>query len=214
MELALALFLLGVTVSFGSCFAHCSAVILPYIAATQRNWQSGLKATLKFLLVRLIFYGFFGLLAGALGHIILEYLAQFESQAMIVGGTVIAMLGICFIFKKKNTNYCKSGFSASGGDKGPLFLGLITGITPCLPLLSVLAVIAMNTQNYWQGLFYGLAFGTGKLASPLIPLGMLVGALPGFLGNYKMHLRILFMISGMILFLKGLSVIISGLAGQ
>lgn len=240
MDAALKLFILGVTVSFGPCLAHCSLVILPYIAGTARGWKEGLKAILIFMLVRMTVYGIFGLLAGLIGRAIVGQLIQFEPQMVLVGGGFIAFLGLYIIFNKNELHRCrltssKRGATATGdagetcgsghrkqnmlasssrhssisdGGKGSALLGLFTGVLPCLPLLGVLAFIALYAQDLWQGAFYGMAFGSGKLISPLIPLAMLAGAAPALLRRYNRVLRYFTRLCGVVLLFIGVSLII------
>lgn len=211
MEAALKLFILGVTVSFGPCIAHCSLLILPYIAATTQNWTGGLKAILVFSVARLAIYGVLGLLAGLLGHIIIAQLLQFEYPIMVGGGMFISCLGLYVIFSKKELRHCQLASSKhimTAGIRGPALLGLFAGILPCLPLLGALTFTALHAQDLWQGAFYGLAFGTGKLFSPLIPLGVLAGAAPALLVRYNRTLRYFTKVCGFVLVLIGISLII------
>lgn len=215
MEEALMLFVLGITVSFGPCVAHCSMVILPYIGATAKNWKDGLMAILMFSIARLAIYGTLGLLAGLLGRTIIDQLLQFEISIMIAGGVFIASLGVYIFWHKNKAFGCRSAPCASRASiKGPAMLGLFAGILPCLPLLGVLTFTALYAQNPLHGAFYGLAFGAGKLFSPLIVLGMLVGSAPAFLTRYRRVFSYFPRLCGSVLIAIGLRMIIIGLLPQ
>ena len=217
MEEALMLFILGITVSFGTCIAHCSLVILPYIAATTQSWKGGLKAILTFSVARLAIYGALGLLAGLLGRTIVERLLQFELQIMVVGGVIIASLGLYIFLRKNETSHCRvatCGSAHRAGIRGPALLGLFAGVLPCLPLLGVLTFTALHAQDVWQGAFYGLAFGAGKLFSPLIVLGILAGSAPAFLSRYGRAFSYFTRLCGVVLIFIGISLIVSELLPQ
>ncbi len=212
MSNAIELFIIGITVSFGPCLAICSPVILPYIAATRRGWRQGLAAILIFSFSRLVSYSVLGLLAGLFGGLISIWLRQFDYVIFLIGGMFVSLLGILIIFGKtyqshlcqKNSNHNFTG----KGIKGPIMLGLFAGILPCLPLLAVLSYIALRAADLWQGAFYGMAFGSGKIISPLIPLGVLASILPAKL--IKKHKLFTFFsrICGVILLIIGINLII------
>lgn len=227
MDVALKLFILGVTVSFGPCLAHCSLVILPYIAGTAHGWKEGLKSILVFLLVRLAIYGLFGLLAGLIGRAVIIHLLQFEPQMIFIGSGFITFLGLYVIFKKEGLHNCqltsnkhdgivdlgqglcqRAFRNRNDGGKGSALLGLFTGVVPCLPLLGVLTFIALYAQDFWQGAFYGLAFGGGKFISPLIPLSILAGAAPALFGRYNRVFHYFTKLCGFMLLFIGISLLV------
>jgi len=215
MEDALLLFLLGITVSFGPCLAHCSLVILPYIATTTKSWKDGLRAILVFSLARLAIYGTLGLLAGLLGRAIIEQLLQFEIEIMIAGGVIIASLGLYIFSRKNETSRCRAAACGQrAGIRGSALLGLFAGVLPCLPLLGVLTFTALYAQDLWQGAFFGLAFGAGKFFSPLIVLGMLAGSAPAILTRYGRAFNYFTRLCGVVLIVIGFSLIVPGLLPQ
>lgn len=216
MNITIELFIIGITVSFGPCLAFCSPVILPYIAATRKGWREGLRTALIFLFTRLVAYVLLGLLAGLFGRLLTEWLHQFGYLVFLVGGLFISSLGLLITFGKEPGHRLCQVLRKQVVDnsiKGPVMLGLTIGILPCLPLLGVLAFIALKTQNPWQGAFYGLAFGMGKFISPLIPLGVLASALPaGLIKNYRIF-GFFNRLCGFILFLIGVNLIVSRIWG-
>lgn len=214
MSTAMELFIIGITVSLGPCFAFCGPVILPYIAATRRGWKEGLKATLIFLFSRLVAYIILGLLAGLLGRLLILWLRQFEYLIFLIGGILILIIGLMIIFGKESHPLLCQFLSRQVVDnniKGPMLLGLIVGILPCLPILAVLSYIALKSQNLWQGAFYGFSFGMGKFISPLIPLGVLASSLPKVLIKNQRIYNFFNRLCGFILFFIGLNFVISRL---
>jgi len=214
MSTAIELFIIGITVSFGPCLLFCSQVILPYIAATRQGWREGLRTMLLFLFTRLVAYVLLGLLAGLFGRLITEWLHQFGYLVNLFGGLFISLLGLLIIFgKEPGHRLCQvlRRHVVDNSIKGPILLGLTVGILPCLPLLGVLAYIALRATDLWQGAFYGLAFGMGKFISPLIPLGILAGSLPkGLIKNQRIY-SFFNRLCGFILFIVGLNLAISRL---
>ena len=212
MSTAIELFIIGITVSFGPCLAFCSPVILPYIAATRRGWRDGLIVILIFSFTRLIAYCLLGLLAGLFGSLLAQRFHQFGYLVFLVGGMFISLLGLLIILGKEPGHHLCQALRKQVVDnriKGPVMLGLIVGILPCLPLLGVLAYIALEAQNLWHGAFYGLAFGMGKFISPLIPLGVLASALPaGLIKNHRIY-GFFSRLCGFILFLIGVNLVVS-----
>jgi sulfite exporter TauE/SafE len=212
MSPAIELFVIGITGSFGPCLAFCSPVILPYIAATRHSWREGLRTTLLFLFTRLVAYVLLGLLAGWSGRLLTVWLHQFDYLIFLGGGIFISFLGLLIIFgKEPGHRLCQTlrRQVVDNSIKGPILLGFTVGILPCLPLLGVLAYIALKTQNIWQGAFYGFAFGVGKFISPLVPFGVLASTLPA--GLIKSHKVYLFFtrLCGFILSLIGINLLIA-----
>lgn len=214
MSTAVELFIIGITVSIGPCLAFCAPVILPYIAATRKGWRDGLRAILTFSFSRLFIYCLLGLLAGLGGRLLTEWLHQYNYLAFGGGGIFISLLGLLIIFKGDyHYRLCQilSRKVVDNSTRGPVMLGLIAGILPCLPLLGVLAYITLKSENVWQGAFFGLAFGMGKLISPLIPLGILASVLPaGVIKNQRIY-SLFSRLCGFILFLIGVNLVVSRL---
>lgn len=212
MDIPLELFIIGITVSFGPCLLFCSPLVLPYIAATRKGFSEGLKGILTFSFARLIAYGSLGLLAGGFGRLLTEWLYRFDYLVFTVGGLFISILGVLIIFDKEpQVRLCqflrKQNIENSTGDL--LLLGFVVGILPCIPLLGVLTYIGLRATDLWQGGFYGLAFGMGKLISPLILFGVLSSVLPAVvIRNYKIY-SIFRRICGGLLFAVGVQVVLS-----
>ena len=214
MSTTIEFFIIGISVSFGPCLAFCSPLILPYIAATRRGWKEGLVAILTFSFAQLVIYVLLGLLAAQLGNLLTEWLHQFEYIFFIVGGLFISLIGFLIILGKDYHHHLCQALRRHTLDnnlKGPIMFGLIVGILPCLPLLGVLAYIALKTQNLWQGAFYGLIFGIGKLISPIILLGVLSSTLPERLIKNNKVYNLFSRICGFILFFIGVNIALSKL---
>jgi sulfite exporter TauE/SafE len=114
-------------------------------------------------------------------------------------------------------SYCRVAacrLAQRAGIRGSALLGLFAGILPCLPLLGVLTFTALYARDLWEGAFYGLAFGAGKLFSPLIVLGMLAGSAPALLSRYGRAFSYFAKLCGVVLIVIGISLIVPGLWTQ
>ncbi len=214
MKIAVELFIIGIVVSMGPCLTFCVPVILSYIAGTQEGWKRGLISILIFSFTQLIVYSILGLLAGLFGKILTERLNQVSGLVFIIGGLFISVIGLLIIFGSQTGHHlCRILTKRVVEDriKGPVLIGLIIGIIPCLPLLGVLTYIVLKTQNLWQGAFWGFAFGMGKFVSPLIPLGILAGILPVNLSRNDKIYKLFNRLCGFGLTFVGIHLMVSGI---
>jgi len=211
IETAASLVVLGFSASFGPCVAHCSLLILPHIAGTARGWKEGLRAILVFSVVRMAIYGVLGLVAGLVGRILVQELFEFERWILVGGGLVVASLGLYIVFGRTRAVQCGARSVRCGPGKsaqGAAVLGLCAGVLPCLPLLGALTYIVLHAPGPWQGGIHGLAFGTGKLISPLIPLGVLAAVAPALLVRWGRVARGFARLCGVVLFFVGMRLVI------
>lgn len=182
----------------------CAPVLLPYIAGTKMTWQEGLKAALVFGLTRLVVYT---LLGGAVGYVGYFLFQLFHNQLwgkVLWGfaGVFIMVLGLLIVVGKGMENpFCRS-------TKNMVILGIVIGLSPCLPLIAVLTEIMFIAEKFYQGFLYGFAFGVGTVISPLLLLGMIAPVLPAKLPGYKRAIDVLcgallIVIGIYIIFMKG-----------
>jgi len=172
------IFIQGFTLGMGPCLLVCAPILFPYIAGTRQGWKEGLRAALVFSLARMVVYS---LLGGVMGYIGFYLFNLFYNQTWgrviwALAGLFIAIAGLQIIIGKKIENpFCRylSQREAYKNDWGMFLLGILIGLTPCLPLLLVLTEIMFIAQNFFQGLLYGAAFGVGTLLSPLLLVGAL-----------------------------------------
>lgn len=170
----------GLAMGFGAslgCLASCVPVLVPYTAASaQPSARSGLISSLLFSLGRLAAYG--GLLAVliALSEIIVIS-PKVEAAATLVSGAILivsglALLGVFRWNSVLNRVLCRHISTT----RSPLYLGLLTGIRPCGPLLAALAFILTLPGAANMSLFLFFFW----VASSILLLG--VGAAGGGLG--------------------------------
>lgn len=215
MKLYIELLLTGVALGWGPCFSLCAPLAVPYILATQKNWRGGLTLSLAFSLARIIPYIIFGSISATVG----QYLVRrfYEGQAKIITsiavGVFICLLGVLILIgKSPYLHLCPAVKKAGpGGVKEMFALGLLLGLAPCLPLLAVLAYIAMHADSLIQGALSGLSFGLGTLISPLVLCGPLAGGLALVLQKKPMVYNIFSRLCGLMLMYLGIGMIIKTL---
>jgi sulfite exporter TauE/SafE len=167
------LLLQGVFLGYGPCLLTCAPIILPY-AATKRSWSEGLAATLSFSLARLLVYMVLGGIFGYFGAYILKfyYSSNIGYYIKAIISTVVIMIGIgVFLGKDLNFKFCRMG------EGNMVLLGILVGLSPCLPLIGILLEIALLSKGFVSGLVYSFFFGIGTVISPLLLIGSLAPAI-------------------------------------
>ena len=206
-------FITGITLSWGPCLSFCTPLLLPYIAATQKGWFSGLKATLAFSLARIASYALLSLFSALLGQSLLRtfYESNVRLVIYILASFFILLLGmIILIGKYPRPHICQFLSKQVGSEslKGMVLLGMFVGIMPCMPLLGVLTYIAFTSQNILEGVGLGLIFGLGTLISPLILFGPFASVISSLLFKKPLVYKIFNRICGLILIYLGMGMII------
>jgi sulfite exporter TauE/SafE len=203
----------GFVVGAGPCLFVCAPILLPYLAGTRRTWQEGLKATLIFGLTRLMIYSLLGGVVGYVGYYIFKfafYNRIWGKYLWTFAGSFIILLGILIILGKWMKNpLCrflqKHALENSAGSM--VILGIVIGLSPCLPLLAILTEVMFLAKDFFQGFFYGFAFGIGTVISPLLLLGALAPLIPAKLFKSELASRIFSIICGILLILIGIYII-------
>ncbi len=213
MRTSLILFGVGISTSLGPCLLFCSPIVLPYIAATRKGWKDGLKAILIFSLSRLSIYLILGFLAGLLGKLLTIKLSSYDYLIFIVGGLLIATIGIIIIFGvNPKPRFCQTlRRQVDDTFKGLVLLGLIVGLLPCAPLLGVLATIVSTSKDPFQGALYGLSFGIGTSLSFLIIFALLASSLSAALFRSHKIFSLFQRGCGFLLYLIGVHLIASAI---
>jgi sulfite exporter TauE/SafE len=170
-------FIQGVVVGSGPCLLTCAPILLPYLAATRRDWREGLRLTLLFGLARLVVYALLGSLVGYAGAYLFQlFYGEIWGKAIwALAGTGVALIGLLIAAGKESPGpFCR----LAQREENIVFLGVMVGLAPCLPLLAVLTEIMLLADHFFQGLIYGAAFGLGTILSPLLLFGPLAPLVP------------------------------------
>ncbi len=212
MSTMLELLALGAAVSFGPCLLHCSAAVLPYIAATAKGWQDSLKSMAIFLSVRIFIYTLLGLAAGAAGRLASVALHEHRELLMMAGGICIACFGLVIMLGydpgRRMCRRIRHVHNRPGSRTFALAV-LAASMAPCASLAAVLAYIALTAESALAGAGYGMAFGIGKALSPLLPLAAAAGLVSKKLSGSPVLYRYVSLACGSLLAFIGVRLVLS-----
>lgn len=199
------LFLTGLTLGSGPCLLVCLPLLVPVLIGRAGNWRESLKLVLLFSAGRLVIYCLLGLLAFFAFQFFLSTSLRFYFKLAV--GIFIILNGFLPLLGKKFPAYCQliKRFSSLNF----FLLGALIGLLPCGPLLGVLTYIAAIAKNALTSLLWSFAFGLGTFISPLLLAGPLAGFFTAFLKKFPGWFFVLQILSALILFYFGLTVIFS-----
>lgn len=133
---------MGLTLGIGlatSCAVLCLPILVPYIASSAKpSIIRGLYTTLVFSSGRLISYLALGLIFGLLITTV-EINPVITATATLVLGLLLAFHGLSVLGLFKTKSIIGSIFCRyTEGKKSLVYLGMLTGLRPCLPLIAAL----------------------------------------------------------------------------
>lgn len=192
-----------------TCLGWCVPVIVPYtVTAAQPGLVAGLATTSLYCLGRLLAY--LGLAA-----IVLALRAEVNVSPAL-GAAVTLATGLIVILSGLVT----AGFVTwraglgrlvcrqAAGTTSPFYLGVLTGLRPCGPLLAaLLALLTFPTTS--QAVLYMLAFWAGSSVL-VVALGLAGGGLAALAGK-RLGLARLRSIVGMAMVVIGLYLVLVGI---
>ena len=189
-----AAFSLGFTFGAGACNIAC----LPYLGPIFFAGESGIKKAWPkvtiFSIGRLTGYALVGLLAGSLGDLLEQYLAETGLRWLLGLATLSVAISLAFSSRKKHKS-CLSGYKSKSKfalPGGLFFMGLGMAFNPCAPL-STLLVAAATTGSAITGLSLGLAFGVGAVVLPTLiftfGVAHFAAELRANLGRWQTHIE-------------------------
>ena len=201
------LLIAGFTMGWGPCLTYTAPLLLPYIGATKRNWQDGLKVGLVFSVGRLLALAILGGLATvAFGFINQFFPPQKSGWLYLVSALFMITIGALIILVKG----LKTSVGKTVLDKGAtsmLLFGFLMGIAPCVPYVAILTYIACVAEDaVLAGMLYASLFAAGTAIAPII-LGTLMGIIPEKLFKPAKLLRAFQVICGAVLILFGCQLI-------
>jgi sulfite exporter TauE/SafE len=194
------LVLQGVILGFGPCLLICAPILIPY-TIHKDHWYDGLVATLEFSVGRLAAYMVLGGLVGMVGAMFADmfFATMIHYYVQGVLAFVLIIIGILILFgKETGLRFCQLH------QGNMITLGVLVGLSPCLPMLGMLLEVALIANNFLDGVIYSFAFGIGTVISPLLILGTFA---PSFGSKISIDMRNLFVfICGLLLIVMGLYV--------
>jgi len=120
------------------------------------------------------------------------------------------VIGLLMAFGKNlDYKFCRrlEGFFLKKDAKTIIIFGLVVGIIPCLPFISLLSYIGLVSKTWFDALRYSLAFGAGTVISPLFILATLTGVIPKVITRNNKFYTVFNSICGLILGFLGLRLI-------
>lgn len=208
---ALSLFLLGISFGSGPCLFSCGALLIPYIAGTNKKVTGSILTYTLFSLTRIIAYLLFSLLIFVFGRALIDLgPCYFAGCVHVIGGMFIIFIGAIIILGRiEEHKICEKiqRLFLSKDKKTVIMLGLITGLLPCAPLLSVFSYIGLISKYWPDSLIYGLSFGMGTLFSPLLAAALLAGMFSKVIYNKSGFKRIINIACGSMLVILGVQLV-------
>lgn len=203
---------LGLTLGFGlsaSCAALCTPILIPYIASAEHpTIRGGLYSSILFSLGRLFSYLTLGLLFGLIVTSV-EINPIFTAVTTLALGCLVVLhglsaLGVFRIRTAIGSTFCKY----IGTSRSPVYLGIFTGLRPCVPLVAALTY-SITLSGIGEAFLFMLSFWFGS--SFLI---FLIGPISGALARgaaKRVPVERIRRISSVALMVVGLLFIIQGI---
>ncbi len=208
----LSIIYLGLTIGVGasaSCAAICTPVLVPYIASSEKpTIAKGLSTSILFSIGRLFSYLVLGLVFGLLIVSVEINPVVTASITMLLGFLLVlhglSTFGLFTIKNPLGSMLCRY----TANKRSPVYLGILTGLRPCIPLIAALTY-TLTLASTAHVLLFMVSFWLGSSLLILL-IGPLSGALAGLAAKRVTADRIR-RIAGIALFLVGIFFIIQGL---
>ncbi|MDP2923421.1 MAG: sulfite exporter TauE/SafE family protein [Candidatus Omnitrophota bacterium] len=161
----------------GPCLFSCTPIIITYLCATKKKWFATFTDICIFLLGRFMAYLVLGFLTGLSAGLLKQFIdSRFTQFLRFSGGVITILLGISLFFlKEQNSFWCKLSQTKTTSRTGLFILGFIIGVSPCLPLVTLLTEIALIAKTALGGVWYAFSFGCGIFLSSFLVLASLGG---------------------------------------
>ena len=175
------LFVAGFIMGWGPCLAYTAPLLLPFIGATKRSWQDGLKVGLAFSTGRLLALALLGGLATVAFSFINQFFPPHKSGWLyMIASLFMVVLGGLIIAGKGFRLPIGNGVLQRGTESMFVF-GFLMGVAPCIPYVAILTYIACIAEDaVVAGIAYASAFAVGTAIAPIV-LTALMGILPAAL---------------------------------
>ena len=213
-KLLLNFFLLGLSLGAGPCLVTCGPLLISYTAGTKKTVPHAIGAYFLFSLSRICVYLALGVAAYFFGHLAAEHIfVSYPRLIFSLGGIFIILVGLAMMMGMRlESRLCQrlQAVFLKKDFKTILMLGLIIGMVPCLPFISLLSYVGLVSKSWHDALLYSFSFGLGTTISPLFALVALAGLLPGLFKNNRFY-GIFNALCGLILVLLGIQLIIKGI---
>lgn len=203
------LFLAGLGLGFGPCFLFCLPIVFPYIIARKYSTvKEGLGLALLFSLGRVVAYAILAVVAISLINAATIQKVIFKQ----IAGGIIILVGLTHIviLKKESFKFCNflHKYFVEKSILNMFMLGLLIGLSPCMPLIGILTYIVVKSNTVFSGFVYGIAVGIGTAVSPVIIAGIFAGKISNIISKSDAIFSFVRLLSGLILIYFGLKLIL------
>jgi len=209
-ENLLYLLISGFILGSGPCLSLCA----PVLAGISFNIKQGFKKSLVsyaiFSLAKLISYLFLGFIC-FLGIKFLHnpHIARYTNVLNILLGLFIILIGLSVILMQNKPGNCL--WLHKGNIRNVGILGLLIGLSPCLPLIGILNYIIMISNKPLDAIFFTFVFGLGTIFSPILLLIIFCSSFAErLIQNKKIKLGIR-LLTGFFLIFLGLKIVLQRL---
>ncbi len=193
----------GFAMGWGPCLMYSAPLLLPFIGATKRNWQDGLKVGLAFSTGRLLALATLGGLATVAFSFINQFFPPHKSGWLYMLVAIFMVVLSVLIIAGKGFRLPIGGRILNRGTESMFLFGFVMGVAPCVPYVAILTYIACVAENaIVAGMVYAAVFAAGTAAAPIV-LTTLMGIIPGALLSSPKLLRAFQVICGAVLALFG-----------
>ena len=123
----------------------------------------------------------------------------------------IVVLGVTIVIDQNPRKNSFCNWLHRGNIRNIGVLGLLVGLSPCLPLLGILNYIIITSSSPLEAVLFTLVFGVGTILSPLILAVVLSARLGKWFSENEKFKRVLKIICGLVLVLLGSKIILQRL---
>ena len=201
----LSILMSGLLLGFGvgtSCMAFCTPVLVPHIVADHRGGKRGLFTSMVFSLGRLVAYLTYALALGVAGETLSAGIQSSASPMLISMGALLIVYGVSISYGHHIWPSVTSRICGHFRSHNSTFvLGLLMGLTPCLPLTMAMAY-SLTLRDLLAAIAFFIFFWLGS-STYTLALGGATGAI-GQLAVARMQVGRIRRISGIALSTAGI----------
>lgn len=198
------LFVAGFVMGWGPCLAYTAPLLLPFIGATKRSWQDGLRVGLAFSTGRLLALALLGGLATVAFSFINQFFPPHKSGWLYMIASLFMVLLGGLIIAGKGFRLPIGNRVLHRGTESMFVFGFLMGVAPCVPYVAILTYIACVAEDaVAAGIAYASAFAVGTAIAPIV-LTSLMGIVPAALLKSPKLLKTFQVFCGAVLVLFGL----------
>lgn len=199
------LFISGLILGSGPCLSFCAPVLISYSAIHKEGLGRSAISYLVFSLFKLTGYCLLGLICSLGVKAINTPLGQkYLDPIYITAGIFIILIGVTSLFYRDGKPNPVCGWIHRGNVRNVGLLGLLIGVTPCLPLLGILNYVILISGSLPSAIGLCLVFGLGTVISPLFIMVVLSGRISAaFTGNRRLKTLLRLLCAGVIIYLGG-----------